>query len=366
MYKVLLVTIQDNGNFGNRLQNYALQETLVSLGCDVDNLDVMRRQNESMAFKGKTAIKRALSFFGVKKYNSFIKRQNRIKGGKKFSRDNIKNICFENRDLLMNKQWNQYDCIIVGSDQVWHNWKIIPDELEYFYLTFAPREKRIAYAASFGFETFPLEDLEIHKNGIDGMRTISCRETEGCVLVKNLTGKSALKVLDPTLLLLGDQWEKIELKPKFVVPTQYLLVFFLGDIPPEYISEIEKISKEKQLVIVNINSNTDLKHCARRPEEFLWLIHRASVVCTDSFHASVFSILYNRGLRVFPRKSKKDGYEKMFGRLVDLLEPLGLLENAFGYGDRIDTNLSNKARDSFEEEKSKSILFLKNNINLCE
>ena len=193
MGKILLVTIQDNHNFGNRLQNYALQEILLSLGHDVDNLDVMIDEHVRVSTKIKRIIKRCLSSMGSKRYNEEIKRALRIEGGKDFTKKYIENVIKKNRNELEDMPWEEYDHVVVGSDQVWHNWKRIPDELGYFYLSFVPSCKRIAYAASFGFTCFPKDDIDKHITGIKGMQAISCREKEGCTLINELTGRMTEK-----------------------------------------------------------------------------------------------------------------------------------------------------------------------------
>lgn len=69
-------------------------------------------------------------------------------------------------DQINPKDFEQYDIVVAGSDQIWHKWYDLPGELEYFYLNFVPQEKRVAYAPSFGFEKFPEADIELHKKGL--------------------------------------------------------------------------------------------------------------------------------------------------------------------------------------------------------
>ena len=140
-----------------------------------------------------------------------------------------------------------------------------------------------------------------------------------------------------------------------------MLQFFLGDATPEYRSEIERIADERDLQILNINDKTDPKHYAIGPDEFVWLVHHADTVCTDSFHASVFSISFTRNLRVFRRRQK--GCEDMFGRLHDLLEPLGLRGLFFGEGDGLSTVLSEDVKAYLARERDVSLTYLKKSLN---
>lgn len=357
--KVLIVTLQDNLNFGNRLQNYALQTVLEQEGYEVDNLDVRERIQDSLINNLKTLVKIFLARLGNERFQEYLARSIHRKGGKSFTRRYIHGLIKVPRKSLSDMDWSRYDTVFAGSDQVWHNWDLIPDELPYFYLQFIPEDKRVSYAASFGFHDFPKEDEQMHKEGLSSMRAISCRESEGCELVKKLTGRSAVKVLDPTLLPEADTWDQLQKKPSVKIEEAYLLVFFLGDVIDGYQSEIDRISRERNIRIININDIRDRKDFISSPNEFLWLIRNADTICTDSFHASVFAIMYHHNLRVYPRTDSRYKVESMFGRLTELLSSLGLSGNAYGYGDRLDTSLNEDALRFLEEEKERSIKFIR-------
>lgn len=361
MQKVLLVTIQDNKNFGNRLQNYALQHIIEDLGYDVVNLDVMKKLNKDVGLSIKGHVKGFLYLLGIKKYaaNSLLYR--RKHAGDIFTKKHIHNMLHKRVDDLKRVDWSGFSNAVVGSDQVWHNWHRIPDELDYFYLQFIDKRKRISYASSFGFTEFPEVDLDLHYKYLNDMHYLSCREREGCKLIKTLTGRDALKVLDPTLLLDAGSWEKIEIEPHFQMPQKYLLVFFLSKTSLEYDSEINRIADQRRLEIVNINNKNDVRHYAYSPSEFVWLIHHADTICTDSFHASVFSIIFGRNLRVFHRIAPSMG--NMFGRLDDLLSQLGLNDNVFGEGEGISTIISDEVKVLLDSERNKSIDYLINSLN---
>lgn len=359
--KVLIVTLQDNLNFGNRLQNYALQQVLEQEGLEVDNLDVKERVQKSFINDLKTVVKVFLAKLGNERFQEYLAKSIHTKGGKSFTGRYIHGLIRVPIDSLKGRDWSCYDTVIAGSDQVWHNWNLIPEELWYFYLQFVPEDKRVSYAASFGFHEFPKEDEKIHKNGLNSMRAISCREQEGCELVSKLTGLSPVKVLDPTLLPSKETWNQLLKKPDFELDEGYLLVFFLGDITDGYREEINRISRERNIRVININDIRDRKHFISSPNEFLWLICNADTVCTDSFHASVFAVMYNRNLRVYHRTDSRYKVESMFGRLTELLSMLGLAENAYGYGDRLDTRLTEDAVLALEEQRRISIDFIRRN-----
>lgn len=361
--KTLLVTIGDIHNFGNRLQNYALQHKIELTDTSVNNLMV---QKIPLNIKLKNMLRAALMRLGINKYRislSIWKRAEKVIAfNKKYMPQNLKLPV----DEVRRTDWSSYDFAIAGSDQVWHNWhsKSIPDELSYYYLEFIDEAKRVSYAPSFGFTTFPPEDIEQHRRGLMGMHALSCREKEGCELIHELTGREATKVLDPTLLLTAAEWTEIEKKPDFKTPAQYLLQFFLGNITREYREEIDRIAAERGLRIININDKNDPKHYAIGPDEFVWLIHHADTICTDSFHASVFSITFERNLRVFHRR--QEGFQDMFGRLHDLLEPLGLMDVVYGEGEELSTVLKTEVKQTLLKEREKSLLYLKESFRLNE
>lgn len=359
---VLLVTLEGTHNFGNRLQHYALQQAIKSCGCNVGSLMVKPVPNLSDS-KVKNAVKTVLAVCGIRRYKIHTSKSGRTAKFLAFNARRLTNVVRMPIDEVRRANWDDYAFVVTGSDQVWHNWhtKAIPDELSFYYLEFVEEAKRVSYAPSFGFTEFPEEDIEAHRRGLTGMRALSCREQEGCELIRELTGRDAQKVLDPTLLLTANEWSEIEKKPSFKLPDKYLLQFFLGDVTAEYRAEINRIAAARGLQILNINDKTDPKHYAIGPDEFVWLVHHADTVCTDSFHASVFSITFERNLRVFRRE--QEGLKDMFGRLHDLLEPLGLMNVVYGEGDALSAALSDEARSYLDQERKTSLMYLKKSLN---
>jgi len=360
--KVILVTLEGAFNFGNRLQHYALQRAMEGCGCNVGSL-MTKPVPVSGNAKAKNAVKSILAICGIRKCRISVNTGKRSSKFLAFNQQYLTNVVHMPVDKVRQFDWSDYSYAVTGSDQVWHNWhaKAIPDELSFYYLEFIDEAKRVSYAPSFGFTAFPPEDIEQHRRGLMGMHALSCREQEGCELIRELTGREAQKVLDPTLLLTAKEWAAIEKKPNFKLSDKYLLQFFLGDVTPEYRSEIKRIADERGLEILNVNDKTDTKHYAIGPDEFVWLVHHADTVCTDSFHASVFSITFERNLRVFLREQK--GFKDMFGRLHDLLEPLGLLHLVYGEGNGLSTMLSDAAKAYLEHEREISLSYLKKSLS---
>ena len=227
------------------------------------------------------------------------------------------------------QNWDEYDFAIVGSDQVWHKWGNDLKELPYYYLEFMPKEKRLSYAASFGFDEFPTIDREKHIKGLKGMHAISCREQSGCRLIKEATGKEATHVLDPTLLLKPEEWRNIEADISTVVKPEekYIFIYFLGNIIEEYRQYIDEIASKRGLRIIDFLDMQDKNIACCGVGEFVSFIDHADYVLTDSFHCTVFSILFEKEFTVFKRK--QEGFEKMYSRIEELLQSTGHEYNAY-------------------------------------
>lgn len=333
MKKVILTTLQDNNSIGNRLQNYALQTAIEQRGNEVVNLDNGYTTIPSHKEFRKNKIKKWLGKLGSKKYaqmyQKFFNSQLRRQANERFTSENITNIRRVTYAGVFEQKWDSYDLAITGSDQVWHNWHKDPKELPYYYLEFMPEEKRVSYAASFGFDEFPDEDRAEHVKGQKGMHAISCREKSGCKLVKEATGKNSVHVLDPTLLLKADDWRKAEADVSAVVKPgeKYAFLYFLGNITAEYQKYTDEIVSKQGLRIINFLDMKDEKIAKCGVGEFISLIDHAEYVLTDSFHCTVFSILFDKQFTVFKRK--QDGFEKMYSRIEELLQSTDHMTNSY-------------------------------------
>ena len=359
--KILIFTLIGNGNIGNRLQHYALKHTLQSLGCSVDSAQyINRRENEYLTIL-KLFVKKLLGMFGVKKYldiniKSFFKDKRREKYFRDFSSKRIGNyIPFDFDDIYTEKAKkiiSEYDYAITGSDQVWHRWfNKEKNELDYFYLSFFPNYKRISYAASFGFSKFDSETREVHRRGLSGIQYLSVRETEMVPMIKELTGIEARVVVDPTLLLNKEDWDNIKTKPHRVPQNKYVVTYFIGEITKEYKSAINNLVQSielecnEEVEVVNIHSLENNIYYDISPDEFLYLIADSEFVFTDSFHGTVFSLIYNKNFLVFKRKEV--GNEDMFGRISGMLDMLQIdnhyfISDTFSIPNEIDYKKTNQ------------------------
>lgn len=284
--KIGIVTITDN-NLGNRLQNYALQEIVKDIGYSVETIQ-RGNKNSNVSRYVKYLIKRLLKTKDWK-FREFDRK-----------------ICWSPFSLSVPckkpRMVQRYDFFIAGSDQVWNpNFAGTNDDA---FLTFAPKEKRVAYAASFGISELPDNLLEKYESYMKGFSVISVREKQAVKIVSQFESCHAELVLDPTLLLSQNQWERIAKTPS--IKSKYVLKYFLG----EEQSICNQMTNELlgDVIVVDVKSLLSGNGTAVGPAEFLGLIKNAELVCTDSFHASVFSTIFEKPFVIFERSDKEKKY----------------------------------------------------------
>ena len=204
--------------------------------------------------------------------------------------------------------FNQYgiDCFVAGSDQVWNP---VFAGLAYEFLTFAPQNKRLSFAASIGVENIPAEKEKKYRKYIKNMKYLSVREQRAVEIVKELTGRDADLTLDPTLLLEPEKWQQAVKKPDIALEQKYICTYFLGETP----EAVQAFAQEKGLPIYALNSEEYPELFTLDPGEFLYMIQNAVYVLTDSFHAVAFSIKFHKEFYVFDRK--EEGMANMFSRI---------------------------------------------------
>ena len=364
--KIGIATIVDYKNYGNRLQNYALQEVLKAMGHDVEtivNKPLKPTDDRSAAVRYLERMKE----LGVKGNISRI--SDKIKGDPKEKLLNEKKRTFKafsNRyiketeyiidpEAVPESLKDKFDFFVTGSDQVWNpNYR---NGSPFDFLTFAPLNKRVAYAPSFGVSTIPDDFKENYAKWLSEFASLSVREDAGSQLIESLTGRKAPVLVDPTLLLNKDQWLTLA-EPSSVKPqSNYLLTYYLGTLSEDKASFISKVAEENNLKIVNLADYAQPDYYTLSPAEFVDMIHHASVFFTDSFHGAVFSILLEKPVVVFERVSK---VPSMNSRIDTLLSKFNLIERKYEKisNDKVfDIDFSH-VPPILEEERNKSLDYL--------
>lgn len=296
--KTAILTIQ-SVNYGNRLQNYALQVVLERFGNCVESL------GREAGFRGPMVTKLKMV---KRRLGSLSHRYDKLGS---FARFDMQFVSFSN--AVVSKEYvtpsleSSYDSFVIGSDQVWNPDFDFNSELE--YLPMVSMEKKIAYAASFGVSEI-LENRERTAELLDGIKSISVREAAGADIVRDLTGREVPVVLDPTLLLDPADWQKVSVKPrKLDCSSPYVFKYVLGNDVND--GRIAALAASRGLEVIDVMDDA----LAIGPSEFVWLIAHSDLVCTDSFHASVFALLHHRPLAIFERVSADADMSSRFDTL---------------------------------------------------
>lgn len=364
MKKVGIITLTGNSNFGNKLQSYALNKVISNMGNDtytIKNYQITNNRDKTIKDYLKDIKNKCLEVKGYILKKDCRKEVKRKKVFTKFDR----NIRYYKKVITLkkSKEFNcKFDYFIVGSDQVWnpkYN-SLSPVEL----LEFADEKKRNSYAASFGISDIPKEYEEKAKRELLKFKNISVREEAGKKIIYKLTNRDDIVVsIDPTMLLTGDEWDKISIKPKKIIENEkYILNYFLGELSESRKKEIEKIAQKDNCKIINILEKND-PYYINGPSEFLWLEKHAYLICTDSFHSAVFAILYSKPFVVFNRE---DNDANMNSRLETLLSKFKL-EDRYYQGKITDNLLKCNYTEAYkilEAERKKSRKFLEKALDI--
>ena len=296
--RISIVTLFGEYNYGNRLQNYALTKVLESKGHRVQSVII---NDYSFVQATKIRIKYILyKLMGRPSMGDLVKAKT-----DKLSPFNKKYIKLIRKTMFNTGQLvSDTDCFVVGSDQVWNPHYVV--NLPEFFLQFAPKEKRVSYAASFGVTEIPHDMKSTYKEYLNGMREISVREQAGVEVVKSVSGRDAKMVLDPTLLLSRTDWDELLEKEKYKAPKEkYVMVYVLGKKTKKTTEAIEKYAQENDCKIYYVlgdNPNEIGSAVVPTVPGFVGMIKGAEKVFTDSFHACVFSVIYDVDFEVVKRE----------------------------------------------------------------
>ena len=365
MKKVSLITLQNVPNYGSVLQCYATEQIIRKIGYEIETINYLPERMTKLgmlkAIKDKKDIfSKSFVLRNIARiviYPSYIKRFyifNKFR--KKYLIQTKKQ--FKNNNELK-KYFPRADIYCTGSDQVWNSkWNGGIDKA--MFLDFVPKDKKcIAYSASFGKNKLEFWEIQETKQLLKKYKNISVREKSATEILYSL-GYASVQVVDPTLLLNGNEWRKIS-SNKYSEDS-YILVYNLN--------RNKKIDKYAE----NLSKKTGLKirflsyqfhefykkgkiMCNPKVEDFLSLIDNAQYVITDSFHATAFSLNFNtQFIIVYPGKYST--------RLQSILEITGL-ENRVAkdendlsiVSEKIDFEKVNKVID---KERNHSIEWLKN------
>ncbi|WP_207414777.1 polysaccharide pyruvyl transferase family protein [Enterococcus hirae] len=325
MKRIGIITLNGEFNYGNRLQNFALQKVLKTYDIQVETIVIKKHKLDKMkkdfwigGIQGIDDLNQMIKKNFSKITFKSIKRRKNYKEMQTAKWDIIGDFSQKKLDMLhiegkyLNNMQQHYDLFIVGSDQVW-NPNIIEFDSTHF-LDFAQKEKRFSYSASFGVDELPKNPRllkEHYMHYLQQMSYISVREASGAKIVEELIGRKVDVAPDPTLLLSKEDWYR-ELNIQVSKEKRYLLIYFVSEISDNIYQEIRKFAEEKQLTILQIMGDTfGDGRLIVDPQQFVALIDQAEYVFTDSFHGSVFSIIMQTPFFVYERTDHKGTYTRI-------------------------------------------------------
>ncbi len=327
MGKVAIVSCYFQHNYGSMLQAYATQMALDKMGYENETIDISgfnhEIKNAKMKYFAKASLTSDILLSKIGMAMSVVRRKVSKDGygalskqrGQRFddfAESHFRlSLAYNSKAELGQKCLENYSAVLVGSDQLWLPGNIAAD---YYTLNFVPDSvNTIAYSTSFGQSKLPKDSAVKASVFLKKIRHIGVREESGQKLVKQLTDRNVPVVCDPTLLFTGEEWMAVQ-QEKPLIDGKYIFCYFLGNNPPhrEFAKKLREKTGYRIIALAHLDeyvksdeSYADEMPYNIDPADFLNLIRNAEYVCTDSFHCSVFSILYRRSFFTFRRYARK-------------------------------------------------------------
>lgn len=309
--KVLLTTVFSGYNFGSSLQALAGKAILKELGyeCEVVAQKSLVKGRDIRLGKLFTILTRSLLLrgkSGSKALSTYQGSYNKTMIG-----DSAERFARFTAEVLQPRylSWSGLkkeaaDCVacFAGSDQIWNSSTMYVDPM--YYLRFAPAEKRVAFAPSFGRDFVAAYNKTKMSKWIGEFAHLSVREDSGVTLIKEMTGKDAVQLIDPTLMVDGETWKRtLGIADR---TENYILAYFLDKPSDKARNAILELKDALHCEVIGIPYQfNDMGYCDKvvptGPIEFLDLINNAKCVLTDSFHGTAFSINLHIPFYVFGR-----------------------------------------------------------------
>lgn len=346
--RVGIITLPGETNYGNRLQLYASVRILAKLGFSGESL--LLKKQDSVLQHPKTLLKRAAGRPTSMPWENEL----RIGAFRRFGKlTPTREIC-----SIDEIERSDYSFFAVGSDQVWNpNYifecgggplparmyhylagpKAFREEMDWYFLRFAERDQRVTISPSIGLNGLDRMQSQWLAKGLLGFERLSVREARGAEIIRECTGREATVTCDPTLVLLPEEWLSVA-DDRLVPDYPYVFSYLLGNNLDSYRQPLDLVTHGGKIPVIAQDGPKGDFRVDMGPAEFLSLIKNASHVITDSFHASLFSSLFETPLTIVVR----DGGENLFSRLSTLSEMLGIQDKNFRPG-----------RDKYDESASK-------------
>lgn len=310
--KCKLITIHHIHNFGSVFQAYSLQKYLQQQGIDTEVIDYRPAYYDAGRNKLKTMVGKVLNLGPYltrkQKFESFVKKYENLTGKR-----------FTTLEQLQSYYESSKEVFIAGGDQLWNNYHPCGND-DAYKLTFAKQGRKLAYGTSMGRDNFTEEEMKALAGKVTDFKSIMLREKSTVDMLGKHTAVPVSHVIDPVGLLEAEDFRKLAKKPAITEP---YAVMYLADSSPLLDAAIELLSQKMGLKIVHICGFRKKCYCDyfvkdAGPEEILGYIANAQFVLSASFHATMFSLMFNK-----PFATLLPG-EKTNARIEDLLKHVGL------------------------------------------
>lgn len=358
--KIAILTFHKAYNYGAVLQCIALEYVMNSIdGLDAEVLDYQCRQIAD-GYRPWHLYNKDMKNVLVMLY-MFVPRSIRIHKFKKFVKKYMKvsNLSYDKKTIAQTS--DMYDCFITGSDQVWSP-VCTGDDSTYFLDFVSEKEKKAAYAASFGFHELPDGYQKKYQVLLKNYGHMSIREVENLAILKQLDIVNGEVHIDPVFLPEKKFWISMMKKPN---KKNYLLIYLLKP-SPEMIEYGKRLAKKRGCCAILLApdyihaDNIKTIHTAG-PDEFLGWVYHAEFVLTNSFHGLSFCIIFRKQFRV----GILDDFHGTNTRLYNLLKIFHMENCIFSKESKIEEieKIDFKNVDTIiSGEREKSLLYLK---SLC-
>lgn len=333
--KIGIATVYTGYNYGSSLQAYATKMILRNMGYEGELLKLDGSLIPGRDVRpGKLLITalRSLIHTGslktLKNYQQSMSKElpeESVKKFGEFTKDALSPRLISGGALKKAAHSQEYKAFVCGSDQIWNSEVFYVDP--FYYLRFAPVNKRIAFAPSFGRDFVPEYNKKTIARYVADIPCKSVREISGAGLIQELTGADAQVLLDPTLVMNADEWTLSLGLAEKGGGEKYLLAYFLDKPSQEAEETVLAVARKFGLKIVGLPYRfTDCpweNAAGAGPKEFVEYIRNAAVVCTDSFHGTAFSLNFNVPFYTFDRNYGSAGEQS--ARISSILELTGMM-----------------------------------------
>lgn len=368
--KVGIITMHKVLNSGSALQAWALWLTIKSLGYDCKIIDYQYPNSFHQKPKDKKQKISKLNFFFLRfKYFLLYRSKIQKKRFQKFWGESwLETMHYNNRDMIL-KNPPLFDIYVTGSDQVWNPQYTQGDSV--FMCGFIKDKKKISYASSFAQSTIP-DNLKNHyREYLKEYLAIGVRESYGIDIIKELIGKDAKAVCDPTLLLKKNDYIGLANRSKINITSPYLLAYILNysyNPFPKIQEVIDRIACEKKLKVIYLHANSVDNYrlgnsiTSAGPYEFIKLFLNASFIVTSSFHGTAFALNFEKPFyTVVPSGITRDN------RIISLLEMVKASKRAITIDQDLDSWIDEEINYSIispllEKYRHESMEFLKESL----